>query len=62
LSNSVTIKVVVSRINSLQVRVDFFRSGSGDDMVEDRADHVEKAVHHAVEHLIQESTGTFVIS
>ncbi len=49
--NQVEIKVTIMRANPHQCSIQITREGSGDDVVEDRADRVEAAVRKGIKEL-----------
>lgn len=57
MSNQVELKLVITRHNSKQCQVRFFRNGHGDDLVEHRADQFEVAIQELAEKLCKRDGG-----
>lgn len=58
--NAVTIRVVVSRDNAQQCKVELFREGVGDDLVENRADFMEGCFRIGAEEMLKTCGGDFL--
>ena len=50
--NAITLTVKISRENSSQCRVEFFREGEGDDLVANRADFMDSHIQKACDELL----------
>lgn len=58
--NEVVLRIVVSRANPEQCRVELFREGHGDDMVEQRADEVEEYVGELISGAVKSGRGEWI--
>ena len=59
--NEVTLKLVIKRADAGHCSLAFFREGTGDDMVEERADQMEAAYRAAVQALLEQCGGKMTI-